>query len=229
MFEIGSQVVPSFFSFRHSSLFRMAEPPQTACEQIRSWSSVHRVAGVHESREADKLAEVLKFFTGSEARQLVVSAQGRPTLCSYSNDGTPIRTTTREVTTGSMGRVVRVGGAGHELLVQRAIFRTRGSTGEWQTVMQVRDPLPLVHGKGADSIFSAAVEFLRTLRQMNHGGIAVQHYSFDRALHSPLVRRFRQHHAHLTSARGDTTATGATAHHKPALLEWLVDTPMLEP
>ena len=84
-----------------------------------------------------------------------------------------------------MGQVVRVGGAGRELLVQRAIFRTRGSTGEWQTVMQVRDPLPLVHGKGTDANFSAAVEFLRTLRQMSHGGIAVQHYSFDRALHSP--------------------------------------------
>ena len=184
-----------------------------------------RVAGKHGDREVDKLTEVLKFFTASEARQLVVSAHGRPTLCSYSNDGTPIRTTTRAVSSGSMGKVVRVGGAGHELLVQRAFFRTRGSTGEWQTAMQVRDPLPLVHGKGADAIFSAAVEFLRTLRQMNHGGIAVQHYSFDRALHTPLVRRFRQHHAHLASAGAGTTTTGANAHHQPALLEWLVDTP----
>ena len=73
--------------------------------------------------------------------------------------------------------------------------------GVWLTAMNVRDPLPLVHGKGADPIFSAAVEFLHTLRHMGHEGIALQHYSFDRALHAPLARRFRQHHAQGAVAR----------------------------
>ena len=147
----------------------MASVPDSVGERIRGWSLVHRVADKKDSREVDKLAEVLKHFTVAEARQLVADAHGRPIICSYSNDGTPMRTTTRVVSSGSLGKVKRVGGVGHELLVQRALFRTRGSLGDWHTVMQVRDPLPLVHGKGGDAIFSAATEFLKTLRQMGHG------------------------------------------------------------
>ena len=185
---------------------------------------MHKVADMKGLREVEKLAEVLKHTTRAEAFELVAGAQGKPMLCSYSNDGTPIRTTTRVVTSGSLGKVRRVGGAGHELLVQRAVFRTRGGTSSgWQTFMMVRDPLPLVHGKGADAIFSASVEFLKTLRQMGHGGIAIQHYAFDRALHAPLVRRFKQHHARLASQQAPT-ATGPNALHQPALLEWVVDT-----
>ena len=198
-------------------------PPKTIADRIRLWSQVHKVADMKGLREVEKLAEVLKHTTRAEAFELVAGAQGRPMLCSYSNDGTPIRTTTRVVTSGSLGKVRRVGGAGHELLVQRAVFRTRGGTSGWQTVMMVRDPLPLVHGKGADAIFSASVEFLKTLRQMGHGGIAIQHYAFDRALHAPLVRRFKQHHARLASQQAPT-ATGPNALHQPALLEWVVDT-----
>ena len=76
-------------------------------------------------------------------------------------------------------------------------------------------------------MFSAAVEFVKSLRQMGHGGIAVQHYAFDRAMHTPLVRRFKQHHALLASAAGGTVtnATGAQTLFQPAYLEWVVDTP----
>ena len=91
--------------------------------------------------------------------------------------------------------------------------------------MKVRDPLPLVHGKGADAIFSAAVDFLQSLRQMGHQGIAVQHYAFDRALHSALVRRYRQHHAQLALAQGGSaTGSKGKALWDPPLLEWVVDT-----
>ena len=173
-----------------------------------------------------KLAEVLKYFTRQEALQLVAEAHGSPVLCSYSNDGTPMRVRTSLVTTGTMGKVRRTGAAGHELLVQRAMFRTRGGSEGWKTAMQVGDPLPLVHGKGADAMFSASVEFVQTLRQMGHGGIAVQHYAFDRAMHSALVRRFKQHHALAASRTGGPMA-GATGAHRlfhPAYLEWVADT-----
>ena len=135
------------------------DSPESIGSLIRGWSSVHKVADWKATRQVDKLTEVLKAHSKLEARQLVVEAQGSPVLCSYSNDGTPVRTTVRKTTTGTMGRVVRMGGAGHELLCQRAVFRARGSTGEWKTVMLFRDPLPLVHGKGGDAIFGAAVEF----------------------------------------------------------------------
>ena len=123
--------------------------------------------------------------------------------------------------------MIREGGASHELLCQRAIFRTRDSTGGWNTAIMIRDPVPLVHGKGADPVFSAAVEFLRTLRQMGHWGIALQHYSFDRALHAPLVLRFKQHHAQLAPAWVAPTGAeaGAASLFPPAFLEWIVDTP----
>ena len=211
----------SFFSFGMAA--SSADLP--IGDLIRGWSLVHKVAGMAGARECDKLTEVIKVMVAAEARQLVLEAKGRPTLCSYSNDGTPMRILKRVVTEGVGGRVVRYGGSGHELLVQRAIFRTRSSTGEWLTAMNMRDPLPLVHGKGGDAIFSAGVEFLQTLRQMGHQGIAVQHYVFDRALHTPLVRRFKQHHAQLALARaGSAISTGAKALWDPALLEWVVDT-----
>lgn len=194
--------------------------------KLRSWSLVHKVADVAQQREVDKLCEVLKHFTKDQARQLVADARGSPVLCSYSNDGTPMRSQARHTTTGTMGPVQRVGKKSHELLVQRAVYRSRGSTGGWKTSMQVRDPLSLVHGKGADAIFSASVEFLKTLRELGHGGIAVQHYAFDRALHAPLVRRFKQHHALLASEGKDsaTNAVGAQKLFQPAFLEWIVDT-----
>ena len=192
---------------------------------IRNWSAPSRVASGEEGRVCDKLTEVLKQHLKLETRQLVTDARGRPILCSYSNDGTPLRAVTRKTTTGSMGKVTREGGAGHELLVQRAVYRTRDSTGGWKTLMDMRDPLPLVHGKGADAIFSAAAEFQKTLRQMGHAGIAVQHYGFDRALHTPLVRRFKQHHALLASAgEGTVTAGESPLPFDPPMLEWILDT-----
>ena len=201
-------------------------PPELSVGQlIRNWSAPSRVAKTEESRICDKLAEVLKHHLKDGARQLVADARGRPILCSYSNDGTPLRATCRKTTTGSMGKVTREGGAGHELLVQRSVYRTRDSTGGWKTWMDMRDPLPLVHGKGADAIFSAAVEFQKTLRQLGHAGIAVQHYSFDRAMHTPLVRRWKQHHALLASAGEGTVGAGESSlPFDPPLLEWLVDT-----
>ena len=162
-----------------------SSPPQTVGQLIQYWSAPSRVANTEEGRKCDKLAEILKSHLNLQVRQLVADARGRPILCSYSNDGTPLRLRVHKTTESSMGKITREGGAGLELLCQRAVYRTRGSTGEWKTAIQIRDPLPLVHGKGADANFSAAVEFLETLRQMGHGGIAVQHYSFDRALHAP--------------------------------------------
>ena len=87
------------------------------------------MANGEQGRTCDKLTEVLKYHLGLEVRQLVADARGRPILSSYSNDGTPLRVTHRQTTTGSMGKITREGGAMHELLVQRAVYRTRDDTG----------------------------------------------------------------------------------------------------
>ena len=207
----------------------MASTLVTARDQVKKWAQVSRVANPNEQRdEVDRLAEALKTFTRAEARRLVVGAQGAPLLCSYSNDGTPQTVRKRIRSTGGPSSFNREGGASHELLCQRAVYRSRDrTTGGWLTAIDLKDPVPLVHGKGADPVFSAAVEFLQTLRQMGHWGIAIQHYSFDRALHAPLVRRFRQHHAQLASAWAAPTGpeAGAAGQFPPAFLEWVVDTP----
>ena len=114
--------------------FRDGSLPPNVGELVRGWSWVQKsTGGMLGNRECDKLAEVVKATTVMKTRQLVAEANGRPTLCSYSNDDTPMKFLKKVVPTGPLGRVVRVGGAGHELLVQRAVFRTRGSTGEWRT------------------------------------------------------------------------------------------------
>ena len=200
----------------------------SARDLMKAWSQVSRVSSREEQRDVvDRLAEALKIFTRAEARRLVVGAQGDPILVSYSNDGTPLSVRKRVVLPGVDGRMTREGGASHELLCQRAMYRTRDrTTGGWQTVAMIRDPVPLVHGKGADPVFSAAVEFLPTLRQMGHQGIAIHHYAFDRALHAPLVRRFKQYHARLApqwAAPTDPEA-GLARFFPPALLEWILDT-----
>ena len=75
--------------------------------------------------------------------------------------------------------------------------------------------------------FGASIEFVQTLRQMGHWGIAINHYAFDRALHAPLVRRFKQHHTQLASAWVAPTGAeaGVVALCPPSVLEWIVDTP----
>ena len=206
----------------------MASSVVSARDLVKKRAQVSAVADHNEQpREVDRLADALRIFTRAEARRLVVGAQGVPILVSYSNDGTPLSVRKRVVLPGVAGSMTREGGASHELLCQRAMYRTRDrTTGGWQTVAMIRDPVPLVHGKGAGPVFSAAVEFLPTLRQMGHRGIAIHHYAFDRALHAPLVRRFKQHHARLAPQWAAPTEpeAGPARLFPPALLEWVLDT-----
>ena len=128
----------------------------------------------------------------------------------------------RFVTNFGPAKVVREGGDDQGLLVQRAIFQYADGAC-CHTAGQFRDPMPLTNGKTGAAIFSASLSFVKTLRQMGHRGIAVQHYSFDRAMHSYILRRFRQHHSAL--AKEDAAAQRQGCIHDPALLEWVVDTP----
>jgi hypothetical protein len=119
--------------------------------------------------------------------------------------------------------VKRQGGATLEYLVQHGLLRTYDANGVAQTAVVLRDPLPLTHGKTAWAVFAAGIAFVPTLRQLDHAGIAVQHYVLNRALHGALVRHFAQHHALLAKEQ----APASSAHQCGQLqwlLEWLVDT-----
>ena len=114
----------------HRQFAVMANPPLDAPGLVRKWAHVSLVAEHNEERHVDRLAEALKMFVRAQAQQLVVGAKGVPILCSYPNDGTPLLVRKREVVTPGVGgnKLIREGGASHELLCQRAVFRSRDST-----------------------------------------------------------------------------------------------------
>ena len=194
----------------------------TVKDLVRKHADIYSILTASDQREVDKLAEVIKRFSKDQAWQLVAAAGGHPVLCSYSNDGTPLMAKQRFVTKVGPATIVRQGGDDQELLVQRAIFQYVDSAG-CHIAGQFAAPMPLTKGKTGAAIFAASLAFVKTIRQMGHRGIAVQHYVFDRAIHSYLYRRFRQQHSAL--AKEDAAAQRKGCIHDPALLEWVVDTP----
>ena len=116
-------------------------------ELIRKYAHVHTVLSDSEKLEVQKLAEIIKMFSKSQAEALVESAAGRPVLCSYSNDGTPL-TAKQRITSGDPNEpVVREGGDYQELLVQRIIYRYMGGGGVAKTAVMIRDPTILKYGE----------------------------------------------------------------------------------
>ena len=134
-------------------------------------------------------------------------------LYSYSSDGTPLHKKDRVAKPLPTGqKVFRIGGAGHEYLVQQGFVRTLGLVGGHKTVAILREPLALQHGKSAGALFAVGVEFLPTLRELGHTDIAISHYCFDRGAFSALSRMFYQHHAalaHVTSGSQSSNSSGS--------------------
>ena len=96
-------------------------------------------------------------------------------------------------------RVKREARETSEFLVQVGFARRLDPSGKAVTSCILRDPVPLVHGKAAWSLFSCGRDFFRTARQQGHRGISIAHYSFDRAAYSPLQTKFLQYHASMAS------------------------------
>ena len=193
----------------------------TATENIEKHAHVGTVLTPKEDWEVRKLCEVIKAFSRRQVEELVARCGTMPMLCSYSNDGTPLMVRKRFAQAMGPEKVVREGGDDAELLVQRAIYRFVDGTGTSHTAIQVRDPLPLRHGKTGDAIFAASIDFLKTLREMGHCGIVLHHYAFDRGMHEFLFRRFRQHHSHLAKKDRAAQLSQSTFLHGPALMEWV--------
>ena len=90
--------------------------------------------------------------------------------------------------------------------------------------MALRGPLPLTEGKTAMAFFSVALDFVPTLRQMGHRGIAVQCYAFDRACQSALAKYFQQRHQLVAPGFGGEVA-GARGLALLELMEWAASVP----
>ena len=142
--------------------------PASVADLVKKYAQVGLTLKKPEEYEVQKLAEVLKQFSQEQVVDLVARACHRPVLCSYSNDGTPLTAKIRFQSGFGNMKVRREGGDDEELLVQRAMYRFVDGAGASHTAVQMRDPLPLRHGKTGDAICAASLAFFKTLRHMGH-------------------------------------------------------------
>ena len=119
---LAAQHSADFLSCSFHLVLMSASSTVSARDLVKKWACISAVADPPDQREIDRLAEALKSFTRAEALRLVRGAMGAPTLCSYSNDGTPQTVRKRVVTSGAGGSFAREGGASRELLCQRSFF-----------------------------------------------------------------------------------------------------------
>ncbi len=141
------------------------------------------------------MAEGAKEIIRTGVRDLVEEAGGMPMLTSKSCDGTPIRVTNRTSATMPSGRLVKSqGSAGLEILVCNQFVRVNVPGRGWVTRVMLGEPVPLEHGKIVPAIVSASFRDWKTLRQLGHAGCCVEHYVWDRASITSLVRWVRQYH-----------------------------------
>ena len=175
-------------------------------------------------READLLSEVAKALMWEKAAGVVRRAGNGPVLYSYQSDGAPALTHRRWVhkLEGTSKKVRRSGGASTEYLLQKAFVLTQREIGGTEVVALFAEPRPLSHGKDTWCMYTAARDFFPTLRKLGHRGIALSHYSFDRAVFSACGRKLLQMHMErecVSSVRNP--ADGALL----ALTDWQVLTP----
>lgn len=154
-----------------------------------------------------RLCEIMKSYMQKQARRFVHDVAGAPLLLHYSSDGTPLNTVYRFQAKVKDKTEARAGRATQEYLVQCAFLRRLGSDGVARSMVVLRDSLPLTCGKGGWALFGAARAFLPTLREMEHRGLCIHHYAFDRALRSSLSRTFVQLHKLLAPQYGNEEGT----------------------
>ena len=190
-------------------------------ELVRKYSQSTASITNKDDKSMFKLAACCKDFLQQKASTLLLNALNMPVLCSYSSDGTPIRTNMSIRVQHGNTTTSRSGKATKEYLLQLAFYRTLDMSGAAKTVVVMKGPLPLTEGKSANAQFVSGRDFFKTLREQGHEGIAIQHYTFDRAGYKALLRLFSQQHAMLAPSFGYDTPGGSGFLDKQ---EWVVGT-----
>ena len=200
-----------------------ASPPPDVAQELARFAQVALSTTRQDGRRMACLCEAGKHVMEMEVTRLVAAAANSPCLMSYSSDCTPISSrvrTKRKLTEHTT--ISREGQQDHELLVQHAFYRFIDHMGVAHSAVLLRDPQPLTHGKGAQALLSCGIGFAKTLRQRGHRGIAVQHYTFDRAGFSALQRFFKQRHIQMAPTFGG--AADGTSSVLLNLQEWICAT-----
>ena len=166
---------------------------------LREWSVAGRPMQANDWQVCGRVAEVAKKFIHGKAKGLVESASRRPLLFTFGSDGTPLRATSTfsSVLSGTT-RVVRRGGEGTELLLQRGYIVTRDAQGGLASAPLIRDAVPLTSGKATWQLFSATVDVFPHLRVIGHQSICITHGCLIVPSSRRSVGRWRKGRLHTT-------------------------------
>ena len=169
-----------------------------------------------------QLAQCCEHYLVQHEAELIGANPGLPIVQHLSADGTPVQlphATTVSVTPGSKKK--GTGKSTQEYLLCLCFTRFNAPDGSVQTGVRFNHPIPLTNGKGHKAVFAAIRDSFKTLRESGHQGIAIQGYSFDRALFS-IHKLFYQLHKYLAPQH-----SGAEGEPWQLLdlLEWVVATP----
>ena len=176
---------------------------------------------VADTRLAHQTAEIGKATMRLSVLAFVTACAGTPAARSTSSDGTPISVKSTRHGVGPSGSFVRTGRESHEFLVSHSLYRGHNQTSDTlQTVMNVNDAQPLTWGKSTPAQFEAMILGLKSLRQLGHTGIAVEHYIWDSAGIGALSRQCKQWHSFMAECWGDESCAGTCADML-WLLEWI--------
>lgn len=135
----------------------------------------------------------------SSFKAFQVKAAGLPMLTTKSCDGTPLTCVAQwhgKLPSGQ--RLMVAGKQAGEYLVKNQFARVLLPEGHATKVL-LQEPVPLLHGKGVDAIWTACSKDWLTLRQLGHQGLVLEHYAFDRFGIKGFERRARQWHQWLSS------------------------------
>ncbi|CAK0861146.1 unnamed protein product [Prorocentrum cordatum] len=192
-----------------------------ADESITRFAKASHSLNRDEITQVQTVCEVAKEVCRRAVAAVVRDAEHGACLQSCSSDGTPIQVSQRVSARLPSGKVVkRFGRSSHEFLVGVQLVRHVAPSGELRTAAQIRDPVPLTHGKTAPRQFEAGRSQWPTLRQLGHRGAVVQHYVWDRAGITAMSRLTHQYHELLAPQ----FSTSLRSHHTLRLLEFVVIT-----
>ena len=154
---------------------------------------------------------------------LVQLANGNPIVQIFSCDCTPLRLPHRIQVTVSDHKRSKTGRKTTELLVMSSFIRSKDPNGLMHSRLAFHEPmaLPKVKGKTSQSLYQHGAKWFKTLGELGHQGISIQHFVMAKAGFDLLCDHWEAHIQHKSSGH---CPSGMSADFW-ALLTWVVRTP----
>ena len=199
----------------------MADSGSQLFQKITAFAQASKTLKPSEVLQSHQLAHCCEEFLALHEAELIQSCPGAPIVQHLSADGTPVQL--QHATTAQLpgSKKTSTGKHTQEYLLCLCFTRYTTIDGSVHTGVRFIHPVPLTNGKGHLPVFATIRDTFKTLRESGHKGIAIQGYTFDRALFG-VHKLFYQLHKYLAPQY-------AGAEGEPwewlDLLEWVVATP----